>query len=477
MKRKLDLQAKITLVLVGVILPTFVLVTLLENQFTTPVLVEEMRQIGITSAKTLSAEILSQNLLVGKGSAQAVESAIQEFLYLQPNVLRADVIVPGSMGNPFLLATNIEEAAPSPKGEDGEIVQVPSPPELKLVDHLETELQTDESGQGLWNIWLPIEARSRDGKSPRRNVGTIRVVVSTKLVTQIGQSLWKVTTAAAAVSFAILFLALTYFLRKTLRNERLLRRAETQNLHLTEKLHEVERQLMNTEKLAVMGQLTASFAHEIGTPLGSVGGHLQLLREEVGPGGFEDRFSVITTQLAKIETIVKNFLQSTSKPHSQRQLVDLNRIADQTLGIVHPRVAAMGVQIKRNYDRKLGPIRVVPVEMEQILLNLVNNSLDSLASKKHAGKSQIEVETGVRTEEARQWAFVSIYDTGVGIRREDLPNVLKPFFTTKGPGEGTGLGLTICRDIARKYGGDLAIDSREGHWARVTLQLPYPAEL
>ncbi len=355
-----------------------------------------------------------------------------------------------------------------------------------MVEKVESALERDEDGQGYWDIRYPIEVRMRDPKAPRRNLGTVRVLVSTKLVTQIGDSLWKITTTAAAFSFSILFLTLTFFLRKTLLNERLLRKVESKNLELAEKLHEAERQLMNSEKLAVMGQLTASFAHEIGTPLGSIQGHLQLLREgvlEESPKNFDarfsERFSILGGQVSKIGEIVKSFLQSTAKPASQRQLVELNRIADQTLGIVRPRLETLGVDITREYDRTMGPLRVVPVDLEQILLNLVNNSLDSISGKERqkTHRSQIQISTGVTQEGSKQWATVSVYDTGAGIRRIDLPNVLKPFFTTKRPGEGTGLGLTICQEIAKKYGGRLDLDTREGAWTRVTLLLPYPIEV
>src|SRR5580698_4529885 len=89
------------------------------------------------------------------------------------------------------------------------------------------------------------------------------------------------TAIAAASSMIALLVGLGYFLRKTIQNDRRLREAESQNLQLTEQLHEAERQLMNTEKLAVMGQLTASFAHEIGTPLTAIGGHLQLIKDDL----------------------------------------------------------------------------------------------------------------------------------------------------------------------------------------------------
>ena len=106
-----------------------------------------------------------------------------------------------------------------------------------------------------------------------------------------------------------------------------------------------------------MGQLTASFAHEIGTPLTAIGGHLQLLKDELPEQNKSslERFDVIDGQLQKIAGIVKSFLQSTAKPSSQTQLVDLNQIADKTLRIVKPRVDALGVEVKRSYDRDYGP--------------------------------------------------------------------------------------------------------------------------
>jgi len=119
---------------------------------------------------------------------------------------------------------------------------------------------------------------------------------------------------------------------------------------------------------------------------------------------------------------------------------------------------------------------MVPLELEQILLNLVNNSLDSLKAKasfKEGSRLLLEISTGVTHLHGKEWALLSVYDTGEGIKKTDLNNVLKPFFTTKRPGEGTGLGLTICQQLAHKYGGKLEIDSKEGAWTRVTLRLPY----
>lgn len=466
--RQIDLQAKIIVVLVAVILPTFLIVTVAENKFTLPLLEEEVRQIGINSGKTLAAEIDSSRVLSAANPTPVIENSIQELLYTQPDIIRMDVVTKDPVtGKVKLLASNIEEDPGTP------------PPVVSLVEAVTSEFKLDENGVGNWEIFVPIEHRSRDPRGPKRLLGTVHVVVSTKLVQRIASTLWKSTATAACFSVVSLIGALTYFLRKTIANDRLLREAETQNLQLTEQLHEAQRQIMTTEKLAVMGQLTASFAHEIGTPLNAIGGHLQLLREEIPqtPKLGEDRLDIIQGQLQKIEKIVKGFLQSTAKPVFQKQLVDLSLLADKTLGIVNPRIESLGVQVVRKFDREMGPIRAVPVDLEQVLLNLLNNSLDSIQTKLKTKWQlpSLEIVTGIKTVEGKKWAQISILDSGHGIRKSDLKNIGKPFFTTKRPGEGTGLGLTICRQLARKYQGDLIIDSKEGAWTRVTLRLPYHA--
>jgi signal transduction histidine kinase len=310
-------------------------------------------------------------------------------------------------------------------------------------------------------------------------LGNIQLLISLKLVGRLAGTLWRTTAGAAAFSVVTLLLVLSYLLRKTIENDRKLKLAETANVQLTTQLHEAERQLMNTEKLAVMGQLTASFAHEIGTPLNAIGGHLQLLGEELEPGAqksVQDRMEIINGQLSKIEQIVKGFLQSTAKPSSQKQLVDVNLLVDRTLGILRPRIDSMGIEVRRSFNRHMGPLRVVPIEIEQILVNLVNNSLDSMKAKadgKDRVRLYLELETDIEDIDGKPWARISVYDTGEGIEKSNIRNVLKPFFTTKRPGEGTGLGLTISQQLVHMYGGRLDIDSKKGAWARVTLRIPY----
>jgi len=464
---RLDIQSKIILLLIGVIVPTFVVVSVLENKLARPLLEGELKQLGLTSAESLATKIEGSHWLGKVDGPVFIENEIQELLYLQPNIQRIEVFArdPGS-GLFKVVASSIID-------EDPNLT-------LPIAEKPVADYGQDDMGVAIWDIRVPIQKQVTSGKAPPKVLGMVHLVMTTRTVRRLLEAYWKITSVAAAFSVVILIVVLNFFLRKAIMNERLLRQAEDQNLQLSSQLQETQRQLMNLEKLAVMGQLTANFAHEIGTPLNAMGGHLQLLASEVEAAAIapraRERIGILSGELRRIEGIVKGFLQTTSKPVSQNQLVDLNVLIDKTVGIVKPRLDTLVVDTRLSLERKMGPVRVVPIEIEQILLNLVNNSLDSLHAKRDGNPStnlRLAISTRVTRKKGENWAELEVYDTGMGISKSNLRDVAKPFFTTKRPGEGTGLGLTISQQLAAKYGGMLKIDSKEGAWARVTLWLPF----
>lgn len=463
--RKLDLRAKISLALIAVLLPVFSLLAFSAHLFIRPTLLREIEQIGVSAGKMLATEIVAQKMLQKNEREHLIESRVREFLYLQPNIRRIEVFArdPES-GRNLLVASSIEE--------DPEDVKFEAPEVTKITTELKED-PDDESERG-WDVWIPILSASSRIAEPK-SVGAVRVVVSINLVSRLARISSNLSMIGGAIGLILLFFLLNGALRKTIENDRKLRAAESENLVLSEQLHEVERHLLNLEKFAVLGQLTATFAHEIGTPLNAIGGHLALLKEETEPKlrSASDRIGIIEGQVAKIAEIVRGFLQNTSKPVSQKQLVDPHQIVEKTLSIVRPRLESLGVQIERDFDRSLGPIRIVPVDFEQILLNLVNNSLDSIRMKNANETRKLKLSTRVTKVDGSEGIEMRIRDSGEGIEPEDLERVFQPFFTTKGPGEGTGLGLSICRDLLRKYGGHLGIDSKRGEWTEVVLDLPY----
>jgi signal transduction histidine kinase len=455
---RLDLQVKVVLVLVLVIAPTYLFVSLLVSQIALPVIEEEMRVLGVHAARSLSDEVLTEHLL-STGKETELEAKLRDIFSMQPSVVQVDAFRRNEKGV-IELAASTEDPTLAVR-----------PPEEALPDHVLSFRKTFDDGVAYWEIWAPVIR----GK---KSLGVVRVEVSLQNEAGLERAVQKIMLLAGLANIVLLLAALSYFLRKTITNDRLLRAAESQNVELSKQLREAERQVMMKEKLAVMGQLTAQFAHEIGTPLNAMGGHLQLLHEDLkrGDAGYENRIGIISDQLDKIEQIVKGFLHSTTKPPSQYQLFDVNQVLEKTLGIVSPRIETLGVRLEKSIDRKLGPVRAVPLDIEQILLNLLNNSLDSIQAKQRENpqaSSKLEVFSRMKKEGLEEWLELGVLDSGEGIAKADLQNVFKPFFTTKAVGEGTGLGLTICQEIARKYRGKLEIESKEGAWTRVTLQLPY----
>jgi hypothetical protein len=197
-KRRLDLQAKIILVLVAVILPTHILVTLLESQLTAPVLEQEMRQIGINSAKNFAAQIEATHVLQSDRAATILEKQLQELLFLQPSIQQIDIFKRQEKGDFTLLASNIEYD--DPKDRDAHL-----PP----LETLDTHYKTEDNGVSVWEIIVPIQHRGRSSVGPV--LGSVRLEMSLKPVHAISRAFWKITVVAALVNLTLLLFALSFF--------------------------------------------------------------------------------------------------------------------------------------------------------------------------------------------------------------------------------------------------------------------------
>ena len=228
-------------------------------------------------------------------------------------------------------------------------------------------------------------------------------------------------------------------------------------------------ELGTQERLAVAGQLTATFAHEVGTPLNLMTGHLQLLDAQKDlPDRTRERLHVIQAQIQRVGDIVRRLLDLTRRPQLHRQpqaFVDLLTDLDQ---LWTPTLTAHGVTVESeappdcslNVDRK---------QMEQLFLNLMNNALDAMPS---GGKVGITAQPSVDSTPDGPWWELRFQDSGQGISSDLLGQVFRPMFTTKPEGKGTGLGLSICREIVRVHGGEIRIESIEGQGTCVVFTLP-----
>ena len=224
-------------------------------------------------------------------------------------------------------------------------------------------------------------------------------------------------------------------------------------------------ELAQQERLAVAGQLTAAFAHEVGTPLNLVNSHLQLLQ---GQGDINDktreRLGVIHAQIERVGGIVRKMMDLTRRPGLAQVEVALGPLVADLQRLWSPTLATHGVSFEWEapdpcilfVDRK---------QMEQLFINLVNNAVDAM----HDGG---RLRLSVAPDPGRPRWLVRLTDTGTGIPREILGKVFKPMFTTKPEGKGTGLGLAICREIVRAHGGEIHIESEAGHGTTIVFSLP-----
>jgi signal transduction histidine kinase len=228
-------------------------------------------------------------------------------------------------------------------------------------------------------------------------------------------------------------------------------------------------ELAQQERLAIAGQLTAAFAHEVGTPLNLVNSHLQiLLSQEDLASKTHERLGTIHTQINRVGDIVRKLLANTrrSELHPQRLplsefIADLHQLWGPTLADrnihFHPEIAKDCVLL---VDRK---------QMEQLFINLLNNAVDALPSGGHIHLRSGKAPGG--TDGRALWE-IELEDDGAGIPADLLPMVFKPLFTTKPEGRGTGLGLAICREIVRSHGGEIRIQSQEGQGTTLRFTLP-----
>ncbi len=448
--RSADLQAKIVLILIGVIFPLSILIGLIQSKVMEPILSDEIRQLGVSFSQNLSSQIQSQRLLSKNNPSVAVEELIQRMMYTQPSVLRVDVISQKSKDEGlYYLASSVEEQ---------ENIE---PPIAKLKEEMEGEV-TNEEGIPVWSIYYPVKQGSEKAN--------IHVLVSLRFASSVTGTFLRINLIGALVSTILLILILNFFLRRAIESEKQLKVAQMSNEVLSEKLQEIQQELIHKEKLAVMGQLTASFAHEIGTPLNAISGHVQLLNMDLGKSHSE-RIGIISGQLKKIEEIVKGFLQTTKKPIIQQKIVITTReLIERIVVLVMPTLQRHQISFGQEFKATDDQVEVVPLEIEQVLLNLVNNAIDSMKMTEDQKHSLHAL--WIRTYNSPGSVTIEIQDSGSGITPENLKQIFKPFFTTKILGEGHGLGLSICQQIVRSYGGEIVVESKVNRGTKMKVQLP-----
>jgi two-component system NtrC family sensor kinase len=229
-------------------------------------------------------------------------------------------------------------------------------------------------------------------------------------------------------------------------------------------LNDLRRDNASKVRLATLGQLAAQLAHEIGTPLSSVSGHLQLalLQRDLHPA-LRERLEVASREIARIGRIVRDYLDSTRGLEPERKQTALRQLLQEAIEVTGggepagKRGAALAI------DDDPPDFTTDPGLLRQIVINLLSNAFDAIGPDGH-----VTVSATIRDGHVD----IAVSDTGAGISADDLRSIFEPFYTTKGRGKGTGLGLAICRELAKALGGSIEVASTPGKGSIFTVHLP-----
>jgi signal transduction histidine kinase len=271
---------------------------------------------------------------------------------------------------------------------------------------------------------------------------------------------------------------------------------EERNSQLKQSLTELkatQSQLIQSEKMASLGELTSGIAHEIQNPLNFVNNFSEVNKEllvemgdEIDKGNIDevkaiakdiiDNEEKIMLHGKRADSIVKGMLQHSRVSTGQKESTEINALADEYLRLSYHGMRAkdksFNATLQTDFDATIGKINVVPQDIGRVFLNLFNNAFYAVMPPNPLKGEHYEPTVRVSTKRIDRMIFISVKDNGNGIPKNIVDKIFQPFFTTKPTGQGTGLGLNLSYDIVKAHGGEIKVDTKEGEGSEFVIQLP-----
>ncbi|MBK6635711.1 MAG: two-component sensor histidine kinase [Chitinophagaceae bacterium] len=312
---------------------------------------------------------------------------------------------------------------------------------------------------------------------------------------------WK--TWWAYMIYALLFILAGYAVYKYQKNYIVkTERERTQQKELAQakeiekaytELKATQAQLVQSEKMASLGELTAGIAHEIQNPLNFVNNFSEVnteliseMKEELNKGNIEEAKTIandideneqkIIFHGKRADAIVKGMLQHSRSSNGVKEPTNINALADEYLRLAYHGLRAkdksFNAGMKTDFDESIGNINIIPQDIGRVILNLITNAFYVVDEKKKSGIANYEPTVSVSTKKIGDKVEVNVKDNGNGIPQKVLDKIFQPFFTTKPTGQGTGLGLSLSYDIVKAHGGELKVETNENEGSTFIIQLP-----
>ena len=296
----------------------------------------------------------------------------------------------------------------------------------------------------------------------------------------------KVLTYGIIIAFVLLISFLTY-------NNRQKQQAKIRIEKAYSELKTTQAQLVQSEKMASLGELTAGIAHEIQNPLNFINNFSDVNRELIDEMGQEmDNVQISNAKIIaknireneekinyhgkRADAIVKAMMQHSISGTGAKEATDINALTGEYLRLGYHGFRAkeklFNANLETDFDHHLGIIQVVPQDIGRVLLNLYNNAFYAVMEKKRMQGEKYEPTVNVSTKKINQKIIINVRDNGNGVPLKVQNKIFQPFFTTKPTGQGTGLGLSLSYDIVKAHGGEIHLKTGEGEFSEFTIQLP-----
>jgi signal transduction histidine kinase len=313
-----------------------------------------------------------------------------------------------------------------------------------------------------------------------------------KAAERVKYRMWGLITGLAIILFIAIILYRNSLQRKKANVLLSQQKDELENTLST--LKTTQNQLVQSEKMASLGEMTAGIAHEIQNPLNFVNNFSEVnselldeLKEELANNNVQSAIEIandikenegkINYHGKRADAIVKSMLQHSRAGSGKKELTDINALTDEYVRLSYHGLRAkdksFNAKFETDFDNSVGKIYVIPQEIGRVLLNLINNAFYAVSEKEKQVGENYEPTVTVSTKKIGDNVEVKVRDNGNGIPHKVLDKIFQPFFTTKPPGQGTGLGLSLSYDIVTKaHGGEFKVDTKEGKGTVFTVILP-----
>lgn len=354
----------------------------------------------------------------------------------------------------------------------------------KMAITAKDSLYNQEKQRQIWSYQFNEQLRQQEAEQKQQNL----------------QSEIKLYSSLAAL---LVFLVITFILFRNNRHKqkayRLLQKQKqeidfqkTKVEKTLDELKSAQQQLIQSEKMASLGELTAGIAHEIQNPLNFVNNFSEVNREMVDEASGEmdkcnydevknilhdikDNSEKINHHGKRADAIVKGMLQHSRSSTGIKELTDINKLADEYLRLAFHGIRAkdksFNAKVETDFDNSIEKVSIVSQDIGRVLLNMINNAFYAVNEKQKQNINGYEPAVTVRTEKQDGQVQVSIEDNGNGIPAAVKEKVFQPFFTTKPAGEGTGLGLSLAYDIIKAHGGEISVKTKDGEGSEFVIIL------